>query len=463
MGLQLLRPKYESVGATSAGITPWVYLMTESTVLLHYLRLAFWPHPLVIDYFDWRPAWSLAKVWPQGLIVLALLAISLRAFWKGKPAGFAGLAIFLALAPTSSILPMPSEYIAERRMYLPLAFLVPVIVVAGFVLIRRTIGSGVPGPLLGAAVVVLFTAMCIARNRDYETDEALWSATVTNRPMNARAWANYGDVRFRQNEFEDAIIACRTAIGLDTSMPAPHQNLGSILEKRGDYAGAIGEFRAAIAYHDDPKSRALLANVYARVGRYEEALAEFRVAMQMNPSDPALHDACGFVLARMGRTREAADEFAQAIAIDPSMTGAYFDLALAQEAQGDWKNAVANLRQALSHDPDKLLVLRSLAWALAVAPDSSVANAEEAIQIAKKCAEAEPGNAETLDILAAAYARAGKFDEAVSTATRGAGAAEESHRANLAVVIRARLAMYLKHEPFIQPLPATRSAMQSAL
>ncbi len=215
-----------------------------------------------------------------------------------------------------------------------------------------------------------------------------------------------------------------------------------------------------------PKSRALLANAYARLGRNEEALDEFRRAMRMNPNDPALHDACGFVLARMGRTHEAADASPRAIAIDPSMTGAYFDLrAGPKKAQGRLEERVQRtcgwrLSRAIRQKP---LLLRSLAWALAVAPDSAVVNAQEAVGLAKKCDEAKGGDAETLDTLAAAYARAGKFEDAIAAAARAAGAADDSHRANLAAVIRARLAMYQKHQAFIQPMPTTRSASQSAL
>jgi protein O-mannosyl-transferase len=460
---QLLRRQYESVGMTVAGITPWTYLLTESAVLSHYLRLIFWPNPLVIDYFDWRPAWSLAKVWPYGLFILALLALSLGGLLRGRPAGFVGMAIFLVLAPTSSILPLPSEFAAERRIYLPLALFLPMIVATFFLLMRRAIGSSAAlvSPAICAAIMVLFISLCIARNRDYATDEALWRDTVEKRPTNARAWANYADVLYRENHFDEAASANKTAIDLDSSLPAPHQNLGSILARAGDYEGAMREFQTAVRVHDDAKSHALLANAYAHLGRNQDAVAEFRRAVQMDPRDPALHDACGFVLAKIGRTRDAIAEFSQAIALDPHMTGAYFDLALAQEAEGDWRGAVKNLRIALAHDPQKILVLRTLAWALAVSPDPAVANAPEAIQLAEKAAGANADDAQVLDTLAAAYARAGQFDRALATATRAASAAEKDGDGNLAAVIRARMGMYRNHQPFIQPYPATRSKTQT--
>ena len=100
-------------------MTSFEYLRLQTRALTHYLRLVVWPHPLRVVY-DWTvpgPEWWV----PLGLVVVGLLAASVWAVRAGRPwAAFLGAWFFLILAPTSSVLPLHTEPVAERRMYLPL-------------------------------------------------------------------------------------------------------------------------------------------------------------------------------------------------------------------------------------------------------------------------------------------------------------------------------------------------------
>src|SRR5262249_8505691 len=87
------------------GITAWSYAITQPAVIAHYLRLALWPYPLVLDY-AWRPAQSLAATLPAAALVVALLAGTLWALYRQSWVGFWGGWFFLILGPTSSILPI---------------------------------------------------------------------------------------------------------------------------------------------------------------------------------------------------------------------------------------------------------------------------------------------------------------------------------------------------------------------
>ena len=103
----------------------WRYLMTQSGVITHYLRLVVWPSPLVFDY-DWRPSTLLASLLPS-LLIGVLLFLGAVALYRRRPLGFAIAAFFLLLAPTSSVLPVVTEVAAEHRMYLPLALAIAVL------------------------------------------------------------------------------------------------------------------------------------------------------------------------------------------------------------------------------------------------------------------------------------------------------------------------------------------------
>ena len=91
--------------------------------------------------------------------------------------------------------------------------------------------------------------------------------------------------------------------------------------------------------------------------------------------------------------------------------------------------------------------MKGTAWLLAVAPDASVRNADDAVQMATLAARVEPDSADALDILAAAYAEAGRFDAAVSTADQALAAAQRAGKTDMAADIRARRQLYQAGQP----------------
>jgi protein O-mannosyl-transferase len=125
-----------------SGLNPWSYAATQFEVIVHYLRLAIWPAPLVFDC-----AWPIAEpgssVMPSAVIVLALGAATILALLKRAWVGFWGAWFFLILAPTSSIMPI-ADVAFEHRMYLSLAAVVVVAVVGAhdaLGLLARRIGA----------------------------------------------------------------------------------------------------------------------------------------------------------------------------------------------------------------------------------------------------------------------------------------------------------------------------------
>ena len=129
-------PRSRSTGF-STGVTPWTYLLNQAQLIVHYLRLTVWPSGLVILYGDPRPL-SVGDVWPQALVIVALLAgVVALLLWRPK-IGFLGVWFFITLAPTSSFVPIATEVGAERRMYLPLAAIVVLMVMGAALLWERS-------------------------------------------------------------------------------------------------------------------------------------------------------------------------------------------------------------------------------------------------------------------------------------------------------------------------------------
>src|SRR5262249_45537130 len=154
--------------------------------LIRYAILSAWPAGLVFDYgprFHVAPSLAAACV----AVLLILLGGTIALLRRSPALGFLGLWFFVLLAPTSSIVPIVLQPVAERRVSLPLAAII-VAVAAGIVV---TLGrrAGWLAVALGAALVT----RTLARNRDYHDALSIWSDTVAKMPGNPRAHDHLGN------------------------------------------------------------------------------------------------------------------------------------------------------------------------------------------------------------------------------------------------------------------------------
>ena len=117
-----------AVGGFSTGVSAWTYLLNQTVMITHYLRLAIWPRSLVV-FYGWPLPLTLGDVWPYALFIGVLLIATVVAMKRWPMLGFLGVWFFVTLAPTSSIVPIATEVGAERRMYLPLLAVVALAVV----------------------------------------------------------------------------------------------------------------------------------------------------------------------------------------------------------------------------------------------------------------------------------------------------------------------------------------------
>jgi protein O-mannosyl-transferase len=222
--------------------TWWQYARTQFGVILHYLRLVIWPAPLVLDY-GWPIATKASQILLPAIPVLGLLGLSLWALRRHAATGFLGLAFFLILAPTSSIVPI-RDAAFEHRMYLPLAAVMTFVVVGVFSLLTRRrsgqapdepeatippwVVSGVTRVLIAAlAVAVPFGALTAARNKDYRSEVSIWQDTVKKRPTHWRAYDVLGIAQARQNDFQGAIANHTEALRLKPDSGITYYNRGT--------------------------------------------------------------------------------------------------------------------------------------------------------------------------------------------------------------------------------------------
>ena len=126
-------------------------------------------------------------------------------------------------------------------------------------------------------------------------------------------------------------------------------------------------------------------------------------------------------------------------------------MAFATLQLGDFARAVRHGREALRLDPTLDSAANNLAWILATSPDPNARNPEESIRIMERLlGKAERPDPAHLDTLAAAFAAAGRFPDAIDTAVRAEKLAREQRRSAMVEEIRVRLARYREAEPWIE-------------
>ncbi len=294
----------------NVGISPWTYWLTQFPAVVHYLGLAFWPHPLAIEY---GKTWvkQARDVVPSALILIPLIAGTAIALWRRPAAGFLGLWFFAILAPTS-VVPGTTQMIVEHRMYLPLAAVLAALVLG----IYR---------LAGRRSLVVFLALAVGcgflterRNGDYRTELSIWTDTVAKRPQSAVARVNLGIALDKAGRLAGATDQFRQATQIDPAYAEAHYNLGVALAKTGLTAAAIGEFETAVRLRPDyAEAYYNLGTCLGQTGRVSEAIAQLKEAVRLRPDYAEAHKNLGLALYQAGRIPEAMAEFQETLRIDP--------------------------------------------------------------------------------------------------------------------------------------------------
>lgn len=322
------------------GMSSWEYLLTQCQALVTYLKLAFWPYPLVLDY-GYPAVRSLWSVLPQALLIVALLLATAWALFRRHPLGFAGAWFFSILAPSSSFVPLTTQTIAEHRMYLPLvALLFPAVVALDRWAGRRLMS-------IVGSVAGLFLLLTIARNHDYRSGLSIWADTAAKAPTNARAHTNWGNALVRVGERSDAMERYREAIRLDPGYSEARHNLGLALLQEGRPQESIPAFHEALRLRpNDAGAHRHLGSALALVNRLPEALVHYERAAKLEPEHAEGLGFLGWALLGLSRTAEALPVLEKSVRLAPDSFNPRLDLANALVQAGRLAESVAHYEAA---------------------------------------------------------------------------------------------------------------------
>jgi tetratricopeptide (TPR) repeat protein len=345
----------------SPGVSWWRYEKNQFGAIAHYLRLTFWPDTLCLDY-GWQVS-PLPRSWKAVGMMLAvcLVAATGWALANAPPVGFLGAWFFLTLAPSSSVVPI-QDMVAERRMYLPLAAVVTLTVIAvwnGLSSLTRRF------KLTSTALRWVFFALIAGalawrtaqRNHDYHSGIAIWTDTTRQRPQNGRAWNNLGHSYYNARRFDSAVACFQRAIELlptyALARATAYANLANVRFAQGRYSEAITHLSEALRlnpYNADAHND--LACALQQLGDREQAMVHFRTAIRLQPDHGLAHYGMGVLLTDLGDFDEALRELQTARGLLPDRPEIPFKLGVLLSNHGRYSEACANFTEALRLKPD---------------------------------------------------------------------------------------------------------------
>ena len=411
-----------------------MYLLNQGPVLLHYLRLTFWPDPLTLDY-AWRPEltpWPLLV--PAG-VVGGLLAATCYGFFRWPRAFFAALCAFVVLSPTSSLIPIP-DLAFEHRMYLPLACLIVSFVMAGDNLVRS------PALRRGAVITALMISvplgvMTYRRNVQYGDPEAMWGEIARRIPHNFRAWSFYTGEKLERHDYAGAEEAAKQMLGrvlMTASMKDARFNIPS---SSPDMYEAYG--------------RNLLGRALMGLGRQTEALQQFSAVTRRYPDDIAARHNRSLALLAMGFRAEAAHEIDETLRLNPNHVQAAMIKAGLLADEGSHKEAAALLGRVLAMYPGLVPAKVELAWLLSASYDPSVRDSSRARKLLDEVGlQIGATGTRLMDIQAAILAEEGDFTAAVAMQALALADAKQQYGVSdqRTEDIEKRLDLYRRQTPF---------------
>jgi tetratricopeptide (TPR) repeat protein len=200
-----------------------------------------------------------------------------------------------------------------------------------------------------------------------------------------------------------------------------HNLLGNILSNRGHVAEALEHFQKAVAL--EPESsyfRTGLAITYYKMGGVDKAIDESQKALEIDPDNAEAQYGLGCSLLQIGRAEEAFTHFQKSLTIEPDL--------------------------ASSHDS---VQVNTLAWSLATNPEASKRNGALAVKLAEgACQRVHYRETIIVGTLAAAYAEAGRFEEAIATAQKACALASEQGNSELLLESQKLLVLFRAHQPY---------------
>ena len=229
--------------------------------------------------------------------------------------------------------------------------------------------------------------------------------------------------------------------------------LGVLLFQEGRIDEALPHLQRSVECNNPPVGvfdflgKALLAK-----GRVAEALKEFQIEVNLDPENADPQFDLGCLLLTNGLAEKAVPFLQKALQICPELAEIHYKLGNALMETGRASEAMRQYEESLRLRPDYIEAGVNLAWILACSPEAAVRDGARAVQLALRADQLSGGkNPRVIGTLAAAYAEAGKYSDAIAAVRRALQIAGADSNSPVAGTLRTELALYQAGTPLRDP------------
>ena len=452
-----------------------------------YLGRLFWPTDLAV-FYPYPEHWPLEEVLLGGGLIVGVSGL-LFVLRRRAPFLLMGWLWFCGtLVPVIGLVQVGAQAMADRYSYIPSLGVLILAVWGAYELSRRWHYAAMALPVAGCAAIALCLALTRQQLGHWKNTETLfqhalavtennWLAhntigsilekkgqfneaithyqeAIRLKPDYAEARYNLGVALVSNGQIDEAMGQFQEAIRLDPECAEAHNNLGVALVNKGQIDEAIRQHREALRVKPDyAEAHYNLGIALIRKGQIDEAISQYHEAIRLKPDYADAHNNLGNILLKKGQIDEAISQFQETLRLQPDYALAHNNLGSGLAQKGQWAEAIAHYQRTLVLQPGATVPQNHLAWLLATCPQAALRNGAQAVELARELERLSGGkNPEYLDTLAAAYAEAGQFPQAVEAAGRALSLA--AAQTNLHVEeIRGRLKLYQNHSPYHESPP----------
>ena len=413
-----------------------------------YVEKTAWPRDLAFFYPYSRHTEYVAAA----IVAAGLVAVTALFLWQARRRPYLVVGWFWyvgMLVPVIGLLQVGSQAYADRYTYLPtIGLLVALVWFVG-----ERVGDSRPGRVVaaGASVLVLaaLSVLTVRQVTVWKDTRRLFEHALAVTQENLVAHEKLGEALILEGKTQLAIQHFNEALRLQPEYADAHVNLANALGTLGRYEEAVEHFRRGLSARGTANGHTNLGLTLAKLGRMDEAIVEYQAALQIEPDRAVTLVQLGTALGAKGRFSEAATYLQRAVDTGEAPEDTRSLLAATLVRAGQVEEAIRAYGVILRRHPDDLDALNNVAWIRATHADASHRNGAEAVRLAERAREKSPEPVAVIySTLAAAYAEAGRFPEAVQTCERAIALAKGAGQAQEAATYAQQLRRYRAGKPF---------------
>ena len=256
--------------------------------------------------------------------------------------------------------------------------------------------------------------------------------------------------RLQVSRWQNSITLFEHCLAVTENNYNIHNDYGSYLCKIGRLNQGIEQLNECLRLNSrHPRAHFNLGQALAERNDNQQAIFHLSEAVKINPDYARALDKLGTLLMQQGDLANAAIRFAQLIRLNPQNDHAHYKRGRALLMTGDAAGAIKHFQKALKINPDRSDTLNDLSWILATHKDAHLRDGPEAVRLAQQaCALTDYQIPEMLGTLAAAYAEADRFPEAIEAAQKAIDLYQAFGRAESAAQAAQQLQLYQQQKPY---------------